>query len=167
MSAEPFPIKHDLFQLGRKGFAVLESMVFPLPLDREGAKYRAARLTIRTGEAQYAVFAANMNLEAAKELASLLPLPRPELNGLKLTAGFDGWRGWGDPLVAAGRLPSRDWVLQVDDPGDAAVQVDDIFTPDGLDRMTPSKHPNAQIEDHVAKEFYRERVAESAAGVVP
>ncbi|MDX8477899.1 hypothetical protein RFN28_05305 [Mesorhizobium sp. VK24D] len=138
-----------------------------MPLDREGAKYRAARLTIRTGEAQYAVFAANMNLEAAKELASLLPLPRPELNGLKLTAGFDGWRGWGDPLVAAGRLPSRDWVLQVDDPGDAAVQVDDIFTPDGLDRMTPSKHPNAQIEDHVAKEFYRERVAESAAGVVP
>ncbi|AZO23613.1 hypothetical protein EJ070_25020 [Mesorhizobium sp. M1E.F.Ca.ET.045.02.1.1] len=131
-----------------------------MPLDRKGAKYRAARLTIRTGEAQYAVFAANMNLGAATELASLLPLPRPELNGLKLTAGFDGWRGWGDPLVAAGRLPSRDWVLQVDDPGDAAVQVDDIFTPEGLDRMMPSKHPNAQIEDHVAREFYRLRATD-------
>lgn len=167
MSAEPFPIKHDLFQLGRKGFAVLESMVFPLPLDCNGAKYRAARLTIRSGEAQYAVFAANMNLEAAKELASLLPLPRPELNGLKLTAGHDCLRSWGDPLVAAGQLPSRDWVLQVDDPGDAAVQVDDIFTPDGLDRLIPSKHPTARIDDHVAKEFYRLRAAEREAGVVP
>lgn len=160
MSAEPFPIKHDLFQLGRKGFAVLESLVFPLPLGGKGAKYRAARLTIRTGEAQYAVFAANMNLEAAKELASLLPLPRPEFHGLKLTAGFDGWRGWGDPLVAAGRLPSRDWVLQVDDPGDAAVQIGTIFTPDGLDRLSPSEHPNAQIDDHSAREFYRLRVTD-------
>ncbi|RWL81990.1 MAG: hypothetical protein EOR67_28270 [Mesorhizobium sp.] len=167
MSAEPFPIKHDLFLLGRKGFAVLESMIFPLPLDRKCAEYRAARLTIRTGEAQYAVFAASMNLEAAKELASLLPLPRPELNGLKLTAGFDGWRSWGDPLVVAGRLPSRDWVLQVDDPGDASVQVDDIFTPEGLDRLIPSKHPTARIDDHVAKEFYHLRAAEREAGVAP
>ncbi|TPL51521.1 hypothetical protein [Mesorhizobium sp. B2-4-6] len=163
MSAEPFSVSHNLFKVGRKGFAVLESMIFPFPLDHEGPNHRAARLTIRTADAQYAVYAANMNLRAARELASLLPLPRGDLNGLKLTAGHDGMRSWGDPFVVAGEVPSRDWVLQVDDPGDAAVQVGDIFTPDGLDRLTPSKHPHAQIEDHVAREFYRLRAAEREA----
>ncbi|MFD1985580.1 hypothetical protein ACFSOZ_24325 [Mesorhizobium newzealandense] len=163
MSAEPFPIEHDLFQVGRKGFAVLESMIFPFPLDHEGPSHRAARLTIRTPDAQYAVFAANINQQEARELASLLPLPRRDLNGLKLTAGNDGWRGWSDPFVAAGQVPSRNWVLQVDDPGDAAVQVGDIFTPDGLDRLIPSENPNAEIGDHVAREFYRLRAAEREA----
>lgn len=163
MSAEPFPITHEIFELGRKGFAVLESMIFPFPLDYKGPNHRVARLTIRTADAQYAVYSANMNLRAARELASLLPLPRKELNGLKLTAGDDGLRSWGDPFVAAGRVPSRDWVLQVDDAGDAPVRVGDIFTPDGLDRLMPSKRPNARIEDHVAREFYRLRAAEREA----